>query len=66
MDSTYRSTVNDVIVKTVAFADVSAIKPRATQNTSPKTYGYLLQIEYTSCGTPESKSKKSDMARLNK
>lgn len=40
----YLSTVKAVIVKTVAFAEVSAASPRMTQNVSPNKYGYFFQI----------------------
>lgn len=35
--ATYRSTVNAVIVSTVAFVDVSAANPLSMQNISPNT-----------------------------
>ncbi len=38
---TYLSMVNAVIVKMVAFAEVSAANPCRMQNNSPKIYGYL-------------------------
>lgn len=60
--ATYRSTVNAVIVKTVALAEVSAAKPCKTQKTSPKMYGYLNQMAYISGGSPEINNSKSEIA----
>lgn len=36
----YRSIVNEAIVNTVAFVDVSDNKPRNTQNVSGKSYRF--------------------------
>lgn len=48
----YRSTVNDVIVKTVAFVEVSANRPWRMQKDCWKGYDVGYQILYTSGGIP--------------
>lgn len=57
--ATYLSMVNAVIVKTVAFAADSEVKPCTIHVTSPNTYEYLQEKKknpprnYTICSTFE-------------
>lgn len=48
----YRSTVNDVIVSTVAFVDVSDKSPCSIQNDWFNGYDAGNQMLYVSCGMP--------------
>lgn len=48
----YRSTVNEVIVKTVAFVDVSDSNPWNIQNAWFNGYDAGNHMLYASCGIP--------------
>lgn len=48
----YRSTVNEVMVRTVALVAVSESKPVMIQATWLKGYAYGYQVPYTSSGIP--------------
>lgn len=54
-----------VMVRTLAFVDVSDVSARRMQTVSPNTYGYFCHRAHSSCGRPRTRRRRSDTARLS-